>query len=126
MTAINPIWWEASHDLAWDRVKFAIRRGLRDRQTGDADAIPATGLPNFDEFEPAYRFGYGVRLEFEMQLPGRDFCQINLAKEWRSMNPTRGEKWEQDRIAILSGWDYEAEDWQPSRSQAGETPGGSD
>jgi hypothetical protein len=122
--AINPIWWGASHDFAWDHVKLEMRRGLRAERAGDADAIPTTGLPTFDAFEPAYRFGYGARLEFEMQLPDRDFSQIDLEKEWRTMNPTREEKWEQDRIAILFGWNYEAEEWQSSSSQAAERSGG--
>jgi hypothetical protein len=121
---LNPIWWDASHDFAWDHVKLAMRRGLGARHAGEPTAIPPTGLPTFDEFETAYRFGYSARLKFEMQLPDRDFCQIDLPKEWRTMNPTRGEKWEQDRIAILFGWNYEAEEWQPSWSHAEEKPGG--
>jgi hypothetical protein len=121
---LNPIWWEASHDFGWDHVKLAMRRGLNARQADDANAIPPTGLPTFDEFETAYRFGYGARLEFEMQLTDRDFYQIDLAKEWRTMNLTREEKWEQDDIAILFGWNYEAEEWQSSSRHAGEKPGG--
>jgi hypothetical protein len=126
MTATtNSIWWEATHDFAWDHVKLGMRRGLRDRQAGEADAIPAKGLPHFDEFEPAYRFGYGARMEFEMELSDGDFSQIDLAREWRTMNPKREEQWENDRIAILFGWNYEAEEWQASSSHAGEKPGGS-
>jgi hypothetical protein len=123
-TPIYPIWWDASHDFAWDHVKLAMRRDLSARQAGDPATIPPTGLPTFNEFEIAYRFGYGARLEFEMQIPACDFSQIDLAKEWRTMNPTREEKWQQDCIAILFGWNYEAEEWQPSWSHAEGKPGG--
>jgi hypothetical protein len=121
---LNPIWWDASHDFAWDHVKLAMRRGLGARQTGDLATIPPTGLPTFDEFETAYRFGYSARLKFEMELSDCDSSQIDLAKEWRTMNPAREEMWQQDCIAILFGWNYGVDEWQSSSSHAGDKPGG--
>ena len=42
MTATNPIWWDASHDSAWNYVKLVMKRGLRSKQAGDTDTIPTS------------------------------------------------------------------------------------
>jgi hypothetical protein len=124
-TAVNPIWWESIHDFAWDHIKLELSRGLGTRQVDVAEATPPKTLPDFNEFESAYRFGYGARLEFEMELNDGDFSQIDLEREWRTMNPNREAQWEQDSIAILFGWSFEAEGWESLSIHAGEKLGGS-
>ena len=123
----NPTWWKPDNDFAWDHVKLAMKRDWEQakyadqpetgqsskhaaRQAGGMEPIPPMGKLSFEELEPAYRFGYGARLKYGTEYPEWDEnLEIRLAKDWRIMNPTRLEKWEQDRSAIRYGWNFEAE-----------------
>ena len=123
----NPTWWNPDNDFAWDHVKLAMKRDWEQakhanqpdtgqssehaaRQAGGMEPIPPMGKLSFEELEPAYRFGYGARLKYGAEYPEWDEnLEIRLAKDWRIMNPTRLEKWEQDRSAIRYGWNFEAE-----------------
>ena len=80
----NPTWWTEKHDSAWDRVKAAFQRdwdqtkhdlgGNRPdtdqdvdntvKQAAGKEQIPSRGLPTFEDYEPAYRFGYGARSQY--------------------------------------------------------------
>jgi hypothetical protein len=126
----NPIWWEPDNDFAWDHVKLVMKRdweqtnhgkkpnttrniGQAVKQTSGMEAIPPLGRPAFEQLEPAFRFGYGARLKFGREYPEWDGdFEIRLAEDWRTMDPTRKESWEQDREAIRYGWDYELKDLQ--------------
>lgn len=124
----NPIWWDVDNDFAWDHVKQEMKRDWEQarhgkkpnanrntvhaiKRAGRVEAIPSLGWPAFEELEPAFRFGYGARLKFGSEYPvwDSDF-EIRLAEDWRAMDPTRKETWEQDRMAILYGWNFEAKD----------------
>jgi len=117
----NPNWWDASHDFAWDHVKRAMRHHWEqasqqlhsndltafDRIKGEEIALSCHRL-FFDELEPAFRFGFGARIEFgEEHQAWDDNLEILLAREWRRLDPTREQTWEQDREAIRYGWEFE-------------------
>ncbi len=131
----NPAWWDPDDDFAWNHVKKAMKRDWDQTKHGqggtapearqnknDNNAVrgaggmraftfPPAGHPTFEELEPAFRFGYGARLKFGGAYPEwDDDLEIRLAKDWRTMDPTRREKWEDDRNAILYGWFFEAQD----------------
>lgn len=99
-----PAWWDRSIDFAWDHIKVAMKRHW-------SQLIRPASHTRFDELETVFRFGYGARLEYDTEW--NDNLEICLAKEWRTMNPLRQETWEQDRLAILYGWNYEAETAEP-------------
>jgi hypothetical protein len=105
-TVMNPGWWNTSHDFDWEHATQSLRRQVCAKEGGPTAANESPCLPPFDEFEPAYRFGYGARIEFETNCGDWDMSQVDLAKEWRSMYPTRLDEWEQDRIAIMVGWNF--------------------
>lgn len=127
---INPIWWDADIDFAWSHVKLEMKRdwehgkhgkkpnasrniGYAVTQETGKEAIPPLERPTFEELELAFRFGYGARLKFGGEYPEWDSdFEIRLAEDWRTMDPTRKERWEQDRMAILFGWNFEAKDLQ--------------
>src|SRR5262245_26001438 len=80
----RPTWWKSEYDSAWDRVKAAFRRdwdqtkhdfGGDDpdldqdvddtvKQAAGKQPIPPSGVPNFEEYEPAFKFGYGARRHY--------------------------------------------------------------
>jgi hypothetical protein len=126
----NPIWWESDNDFAWDHVKLEMKRDWEQarhgkkpnasrniihaaKETSGIEPIPFLVRPSFEQLEPAFRFGFGARLKFGSEYPEWDSnFEIQLAEDWRTMDPTRKEKWEQDRMAILYGWNFEAKDLQ--------------
>ena len=113
MTQIsNPLWWGAEHDFAWDHVKMALQRALHEPgQACPEGACPAPDAQAFPDFEPAYRFGFGARLEFGLEHPNWS-CELEkrLREEWRLLAPDRAKWWEQDRLAMSYGWNFAAFD----------------
>lgn len=124
----NPSWWTGEHDTAWNRVKLAMKRdwdqtkhdfggdepdtkqniGNTTRQASGKETIPPRGQPTYEELEPAYRFGYGARSTYGDEYPDwDDDLEARLEEDWRTMEPSRKEKWEQDRAAIRHGWGYD-------------------
>src|ERR1051326_4004197 len=88
----NATWWNAEHESAWDKVKEAFRRDwvqtkhdlggkspdlnqqVSDtvKQAAGKEPIPPASQPNFEEYEPAFRFGYGARRHYGKQFPAWD------------------------------------------------------
>ena len=80
----NPTWWNSEHESGWDRVRAAFRRDWEQTkhdfgghepdlnqnvddtvaQMAGKKPIPPAGQPNWDQYEPAYRFGYGARMHY--------------------------------------------------------------
>src|SRR5689334_6635492 len=86
----DPSWWNRDYDSGWDRTKEAFRRDWEQtkhdfganapdlkQDVGDTVAqatgrqpMPAPNQPSpesprkFDDYEPAYRFGYGARRHY--------------------------------------------------------------
>ncbi len=124
----NPKWWSPDYDFAWDHIKAAMKRDWEQakeshvpnttqnihhiaRQTSGIEPIPPLGRQTFEEFESACRFGYGARLKFALEYPEWDNdLEINLARDWRALDSTRQQIWEQDRSAIRYGWNFEVEE----------------
>jgi hypothetical protein len=123
----NPAWWCREKEIAWNRIRMLVKRnwdrtkhevlgsgrdipkkaGNRLQQTHFKKNLQSCPQPTFEEWEPAYRFGYGARLKFGgARLEWDADLEIRLAKDWRALDPKRKEKWEQDRNAIRYGWDY--------------------
>jgi hypothetical protein len=121
-TIHKPTWWTREHDSAWDRVKAAFRRDWEQtkhdfgadepdldqdvddtvKQAVGKQPIPAPGVPNFDEYEPAFKFGYGAKQHY-----GSKFSQWNDDLE-TSLKRDYGEKdWNRCRRAVRRGWDFE-------------------
>ena len=118
----NPTWWDATHDSAWNSIKYSLERAWNQRKTGinsndscyhqnlvyhlnrmAADSILfSRELETYEKLEDAFRFGYSARVEHGLECSHwNSNFEITLAKEWRGMNPTRPQTWEQDRQAIL-------------------------
>jgi hypothetical protein len=98
----NPKWWDPENDSAWNRVKMVMKRELNQRSD------LKDGKP-YEEWESAYRFGYGARLKYGDKHSDWDAnFETHLAEEWRALIPRRKKKWEQDRDAIRYGWNFNA------------------
>ncbi len=67
--------------------------------------IKAGGDKPYEKLEPAYRFGFGAHLRFGNRDWDANF-EMHLAEDWRAVTPTRKQKWEYDRNAILDGWNF--------------------
>src|ERR1700750_1006454 len=78
----NAKWWSADDDSSWSKVKEAFRRDweqtkhdfgsdtARDlnqdvpdtvKQAAGKQPTPPSNTPNFEDYEPAFRFGHGAR-----------------------------------------------------------------
>jgi len=121
ITRKNPRWWSPEYDSAWDRVRDAFQRDLEQtkhdlgskhapdlKQSAAATVTQAAGreptpppqVPNFDQDEPAYRFGYGARTHYGSRYPlWSDELERELSTEW-------GDDWDRVRPSVLRGWSY--------------------
>lgn len=127
----NPNWWTQENDSAWERTKAAFKRdwdqtkhdlgghepdtnqkiGNTTRQASGKEAIPSRGMPTYEEVEPAYRYGFGARSQYEDEYPEwDDELEDRLRGEWEEIAPSRNQTWMQDRAIIRRGWDYDEED----------------
>jgi len=127
----NPSWWNQENDSAWERTKAAFKRdwdqtnhdlgghapdtdqkiGNTARQASGKEAIPPRGVPTYEEAEPAYRYGFGARLEYGAEYPEwDDELETQLKGEWEEIAPARRQTWMQDRAIIRRGWDYDEEE----------------
>jgi hypothetical protein len=127
----NPKWWTTENETAWNRIKLAVKRdwaqtkhdlggdepdthqniGHTVKQAGGKETIPLRGEPAYEEFEPAYRFGFGARLKYgDGYIEWDDELEGRLKNEWEQIAPARKQTWMQDRAAIRYGWDYDVED----------------
>jgi hypothetical protein len=118
----RPNWWTNEHDSAWDRVKAAFRRDWEqtkhdfggDERDLDQDVddtvgqaagtrpIPPPGTPNFEEYEPALRFGYGARRFYGPKYSNwTDDLESKLRRDFGD------EDWKRYRPAVRQGWDYD-------------------
>jgi hypothetical protein len=121
MTHKKPTWWTGEHDSSWDRVKAAFRRDWEQtkhdfgadepdldqdvddtvKQAAGKQPIPPPGVPNFEEYEPAFKFGYGARQHYGSKFSQwNDDLETNLKRDY-------GEKdWNVCRRAVRRGWDF--------------------
>ena len=122
----NPKWWNKEHDSSWERVKAAFKRdwdqtkhdvggnepdtnqNVNDtvKQAAGKEAIPPRRMPNYEQTEDAYRFGYGARSQYGTQFTRWDASlEAQLAKDWRETYT--GMDWESYKASVQRGWDYD-------------------
>jgi hypothetical protein len=122
----NPSWWTKENDSAWDRTKAAFKRdwdqtkhdfggkepdtnqNVNDtvKQAAGKEPIPPRRAPNYEDAEPALRFGYGARAHYRNQYPKwNSDVENQLKRDWTSANPDVD--WNRDRDAIHRAWDYD-------------------
>lgn len=116
----RPDWWNREQDSAWRRVKAAFRWDWEqtkhdfganvpdfDQNVGDtlsqatgSRSIPHAYEPNFEEKEPAFRYGYGARAYYGDKYPEwNDELDQQLRENWH-------EDWPTSREAVRRGWEY--------------------
>jgi hypothetical protein len=117
----RPKWWNKEYDSAWERVKEAFRRDWEQTkhdfggnepdlnqhvddtvgQAAGTRSIPPRGVPNFDENESAYRYGYGAHRHYRETYPDWNAdLEEQLRADW-------GSDWEAHRNAVRRGWEYQ-------------------
>ncbi len=121
----NPKWWSPDHQSAWDRIKAAFRRDWEQtkadvsskgqelnqdvddtvKQAAGKQPIPPAGVPNrdFDELEPALRYGYGARTQYGDDNDWNDRIEGKLREEWQDLKS--GRTWDDMKGAVRRGWD---------------------
>jgi hypothetical protein len=124
----NPKWWTRDHDSTWERTKAAFKRdwdqtvhdmggkkpdtnqdiGDTLKQAAGKEPIPPRGQPDYEENEPAYRFGYGAHSYYGAEFSEWDpKLEERLRRDWTETYPARNKQWDTDVKAIRYGWDYD-------------------
>ena len=122
MAMYNAQWWTKENDSAWEKVKAAFSRDWEQtkhdfgadapdlnqdvpdtvKQAVGKENIPPGGTPNFEDYEPALRYGYGARSQYGKQYPKWDNrLEDTLKKEWPS-----ADDWKRNSKAIRRGYEY--------------------
>ena len=123
----NAVWWSKDNDSSWDNVKGAFRRDWEQtkhdfggkppdlkqdvpdtvKQAAGKEIIPPSSVPNFEESEPAFRFGYGARQHYGKDYPTwDDRLERTLQKDW---SPSGDEaNWKRSNNAVRRGYEYTA------------------
>ena len=118
----NAAWWSKDNDTGWEKVKEAFRRDWKQtehdfggsspdlnqdvpdtvKQASGKEHIPPPGQPNFEEYEPALRYGYGARQYYGKQYPAWDGqLEQTLQKDWSSPAD-----WTRYRKAVRQGYEF--------------------
>jgi hypothetical protein len=124
----NLSWWTSENDSAWDSVKAAFKRDWDQtkhdfggaepdtkqnvkttvKQAAGKQTIPPRGVPNYEEIEAGYRFGYGAKAHYSTDYPyWNEDLEEKLRSDWQTAYPNREERWDSDVQNIRTGWDYE-------------------
>jgi hypothetical protein len=127
-TIKKPTWWNQEDDSAWNRVKEAFRRDWEQTkhdwggkapdlkqdvndtvaQAAGKKPIPPPFQPNFDEMEPAYRFGYDARRHYGKQYTQwNDQLEADLRRDWQAAYANMD--WDRYNTGVRRGWDYEGD-----------------
>jgi hypothetical protein len=120
----DPAWWNESHSSAWERTKEALHRdweqtkadfsdsgkelnqdvGDTVKQAAGKQPIPRGDRPNpgsWDDVEPAVRYGYGARRQYEGR-EWNDDLERELQKDWSGSGES---SWERVKDTVRRGWD---------------------
>lgn len=122
----NPKWWNKQNESSWERVTAAFKRdwdqtkhdigghepethqhvGDTVKQASGKEAIPPRGVPNYEETEDAYRFGYGARSHYSNRFTHWDtLLEAELERDWRETYKDRD--WQRYRESVRHGWDHQ-------------------
>lgn len=106
----QPSWWTDAHNKAWDHV----REAFRNQQDAARAAAPAR---DWDEVEPAIRFGFGARRrapETQQTLTAAQEewdpeLEATLQQDWDSLHqteeaPRQAHLWHDVRQFVHRGW----------------------
>jgi hypothetical protein len=121
----NAAWWSKDDDSAWDTVKAAFRRDWDQtkhdfggnppdlkqdvpdtvKQAAGKQTIPPPNVPNFEDDEPAFRFGYGANKHYGKDYPAWDNrLEQTLQKDW---SPSSDDvTWTRHSKAVRRGYEY--------------------
>jgi len=123
----NAAWWSKDNDSAWDNVKEAFRRDWDQtkhdfggnppdlkqdvpdtmKQAAGKQIIPPPSVPNFEEHEPAFRFGYGARQHYGKDYPAwDDRLEQTLQKDW-STSPDK-DNWNRYSKSVRRGYEFKS------------------
>ena len=121
----NAVWWSKDNDSAWDNVKGAFRRDWEQtkhdlggkspdlkqdvpdtvKQAAGKEIIPPLGVPNFEQLESAFRFGYGARRHYGKDYPAwDDRLERTLQKDWSASGDADG--WTRYSKSVRRGYEY--------------------
>ncbi len=122
----NPKWWNKDYDSSWDRVKAAFKRdwdqtkhdfggnepdtdqNVNDtvKQMAGKEPVPPRGVPAYEDYEDAYRFGYGARTYYAGQFSEwNEGLESQLQQDWGDTYADRN--WPRFRESVRHGWDYD-------------------
>jgi hypothetical protein len=72
------------------------------KQASGKEHIPPPGQPNFEDYEPALRYGYGARQYYGKQYPAWDSrLEQTLKKDWSSPAD-----WTRYSKAVRQGYEF--------------------
>ena len=124
-THYNASWWSKEHDSAWDHVRDAFHRDWEQtkhdfggkspdlkqdvpdtvKQAAGKQVIPPGNQPNFEEYEPAFRFGYGARMHYGKDYPSWDErIEKTLQRDWSAKGDDAS--WNRYVKGIRRGYEY--------------------
>lgn len=124
----DPKWWSKDYDSSWQRPKAAFERdwdqtkhdfggdepdtnqsvGTTVAQATGKKTIPPRGVPNYEEAESAYRYGYGARKHYGNEYPEWDSqLESRLEKDWKDANPGADQSYDTYRLMVRHGWESE-------------------
>lgn len=99
-------WDQTKHDVGGNEPDTAQQVSDTVKQAAGKEVIPPRGVPNYEDTEDAYRFGYGARSQYGNRFPRWDnSVEAQLAKDWRGTYT--GLDWESYKDAVQRGWDYD-------------------
>lgn len=128
-----PRWWRPEHTSAWERVKEALRRDWEQtkadfsndaghelnqdlvdtvKQATGVEEIPPRNMPNpeltdvqsWELSEPAVRYGFSARTQYQATDKWDDKLESTLQHEWEGFRT--GRTWMQVRNDVRRGWEY--------------------
>jgi hypothetical protein len=122
----NATWWNKDYDSSWEKIKAAFRRDWDQtkhdfgsqkpdlnqdvpdtvKQAAGKQHIPPPNTPNFEEYEPAFRFGYGARKHYGKKYPTWDAeLERKLQMDWSPLGDAAN--WIRYQNAVRRGYEYE-------------------
>lgn len=111
----QPRWWTDAHNSAWDHVREAFRTKWEQNRAAE----PVVHASDWDEAEPAIRFGFGARRRAQQppeaqpsQAPESEWdpeTEALLEQEWDSMHHSSDDGfmprlWHDVRQFVHRGW----------------------
>lgn len=100
----NPRWWNNDYDTSWKSARDTVRRDWSTSGTSGVSGTPGTsGAPDWDEYEPGVRYGYGAARQYSTNAQWDDKLEAKLKEEWNDLKS--GRTWDEMKNAVRRGWD---------------------